>query len=409
MNDCPEPLQGASWRERALKVIPFGSSTNSKAPTLLPEEPEVILRGDGCRVWDDRGREFIDYRCALGAVLLGYANPVVDAAIREQLAQGIVFGHPHPLETTTAELFCSLVPGAQAARFLKTGGEALAAVIRIARAWTGRDHVVQIGYNGWLNSLANGSRVLPGASADRVPGVPAPLAALHHVVEWDDRDTMQGLFDELGQDIALVLVAAHYPAIPSASGFYHYLRQLTSDHGALLAYDEMVTGFRVAVGGMAQFTGVTPDLAVYGKGVANGMPLSVYAGRRDVLSVLDRGEVVVTSTHGGETLSLAAASATMTILRDQPVTSHLYEVGERFRDGVNALLAERGLAATLEGCGVCPQFVAESPHLVDDLLRSAFRHGVSLYRVCYVTAAHSIADIDLTLERLAAAWDDLAT
>ncbi|MGV2903113.1 aminotransferase class III-fold pyridoxal phosphate-dependent enzyme, partial [Microbacterium sp. AGC62] len=156
------------WRQRALAVMPVGSSTNSKAPTLLPEEPEVIVRGHGCRVWDDRGREFIDYRCALGPVTLGYADPTVDAAIRAQLDDGILFGHPHPLETTTAELFCSLVPGAEAARFLKTGGEALAAVIRIARAHTGRDRVVQIGYNGWLNSLAAGARVLPGATTDAV-------------------------------------------------------------------------------------------------------------------------------------------------------------------------------------------------------------------------------------------------
>lgn len=277
-----------SWRDRALTVMPVGSSTNSKAPTLLPDEPEVIVRGSGCRVWDDRGREFIDYRCALGAVSLGYRNPAVDAAIAAQLEDGILFGHPHPLETTTAELFCSLVPGAEAARFLKTGGEALAAVIRIARAYTGRDHVVQLGYNGWLNTLAPGARVLPGQVAAELPGVPTALSALHHTAEWDDRDALEELFAR--HPIALVLVAADYPAIPEAGGFYRFLRELTDHHGSLLAYDEMVTGFRVALGGMAEYTGVVPDLAVHGKGVANGMPLSVYSGRREVLSVLDRGD-----------------------------------------------------------------------------------------------------------------------
>lgn len=388
-----------SWRDRALAVMPVGSSTNSKAPTLLPDEPEVIVRGSGCRVWDDRGREFIDYRCALGPITLGYADARVDTAIRAQLDDGILFGHPHPLETTTAELFCSLVPGAEAARFLKTGGEALAALIRIARAHTGRDRIVQIGYNGWLNSLSPGARVLPGATSSEVPGVPAALAGLHHTVGWDDREALAGLFTEHGSQIALVLIAADYPHVPHAADFYRHLRELTSAHGALLGYDEMVTGFRVALGGMAEFTGVLPDLSVFGKGVANGMPLAVYSGRRDVLAVLDRGEVVVTSTYGGETLSLAAATATMTAMRDGQVLAHLRRVGTRLRDGVNDLLSGAGLGVWLEGHPTCPQLVGPDES-VQALLRAAFRHGVSLYRVLYVNAAHDDDDIDETLRRL---------
>lgn len=400
---------GTGWRDRALAVIPVGSSTNSKAPVLLPEEPEVIVRGRGCRVWDDRGREFIDYRCALGPVTLGYADPRVDAAIRAQLDDGILFGHPHPLETTTAELFCSLVPGAEAARFLKTGGEALAAVIRIARACTGRDRVVQIGYNGWLNSLAAGARVLPGATSDAVPGVPAALAALHHAVDWGDRETLEELFVAHGSEVALILVAADYPSIPDAAGFYRYLRALADRNGALLAYDEMVTGFRVALGGMAEATGVLPDLSVFGKGVANGMPLSVYCGRREVFGVLDRGEVVVTSTYGGEALSLAAATATMTALRDDDVVTRLHESGTRLRDGMNALFAESGIDIRLEGHPACPQFVSDDERALEAFLRAAFRNGLSFYRVVYVNAAHTDADIDETLQRVAAAIDEVRT
>ncbi|WP_168429482.1 MULTISPECIES: aminotransferase class III-fold pyridoxal phosphate-dependent enzyme [unclassified Microbacterium] len=390
------------WRQRALAVIPVGSSTNSKAPTLLPEEPEVIVRGRGCRVWDDRGREFIDYRCALGPVTLGYADPTVDAAIRAQLDDGILFGHPHPLETTTAELFCSLVPGAEAARFLKTGGEALAAIIRIARAHTGRDRVVQIGYNGWLNSLAAGARVLPGATTDAVPGVPAALAALHHAVDWEDRATLDRLFLTRGSEIAVILVAADYPDIPEAAGFYRYLRDLADRHGALVAYDEMVTGFRVALGGMAEATGVLPDLSVFGKGIANGMPLAVYCGRREVLGVLDRGEVVVTSTYGGETLSLAAATATMTAIRDRDVIARLLASGARLQNGMNSVFAEAGSDIRLVGHPACPQLVGADAQ-IQAFLRAAFRHGLSFYRVVYVNAAHTEADIDETLRRAAVA------
>lgn len=386
--------------------MPVGSSTNSKTPTLLPEEPEVIVRGRGCRVWDDRGREFIDYRCALGPVTLGYAAPEVDAAIRAQLDDGILFGHPHPLETTTAELFCSLVPGAEAARFLKTGGEALAALIRIARAHTGRDHVVQIGYNGWLNSLAAGARVLPGSHAGSVPGVPAAVAALHHAVEWEDRRTIERLFQHHGDDIALMLVAADYPGIPEAGDFYRFLRELTDHHGALLGYDEMVTGFRVAMGGMAEATGVHPDLSVFGKGIANGMPLAVYCGRRDVLSILDRREVVISSTYGGETLSLAAATATMTTMRDKGVLARLHASGSRLQAGLNELLSRSGSEIRLQGHPACPQFTGPDEE-VRSLLRAAFDRGVSLYRVVYVNAAHEQADIEETLHRLAGALDEM--
>jgi glutamate-1-semialdehyde 2,1-aminomutase len=399
--------QDTGWRDRALAVMPVGSSTNSKAPMLMPEEPEVIVSGRGCRVWDDHGREFIDYRCALGPVTLGYAHPRVDAAIRAQLDDGILFGHPHPLETTTAELFCSLVPGAEAARFLKTGGESLAAVIRIARAHTGRDRVVQIGYNGWLNSLAAGARVLPGATSAVVSGVPAALAELHHAVDWDDRAALEGLFQARGSEIALILVAADYPSIPHAAEFLRYLRALADRHGTLLAYDEMVTGFRVALGGMAEATGVLPDLSVFGKGVANGMPLAVYCGRRDVLGVLDRGEVVVTSTYGGETLSLAAATATMTILRDEGVIPQLHATGARLRDGMNGLFVAAGMEISLEGHPACPQFVSGDERMLQDFFRAAFRNGVSFYRIVYVNAAHTHADIDETLRRVAVAIDEV--
>jgi len=150
------------WYERLQQVMPFGSSTCSKKAQYLPDEPSVIVRGKGCRVWDAEGREFIDFRNSLGPITLGYRFSAVDDAIREQLDNGIIFGHPHPLECEVAEMLCEVVPCAEQARFLKTGGEAMAACIRLARAFTGRDHVIQIGYNGWINSLASGARVLPG-------------------------------------------------------------------------------------------------------------------------------------------------------------------------------------------------------------------------------------------------------
>src|SRR6476661_4310835 len=153
------------WTQRLQDVMPFGSSTSSKAPSLEPEEPSVIARGKGCRVWDDRGREFIDFRNGLGPVTLGYAFPAVNEAIKKQLDNGCVYGHPHPLECEVAEMLRDMIPCAEQVRFLKTGGEALAACIKIARAYTNREHVIQVGYNGWINSLSAGGRILPGQNA----------------------------------------------------------------------------------------------------------------------------------------------------------------------------------------------------------------------------------------------------
>jgi len=396
--------KNAEWRERALRIMPFGSSTCSKAPRLLPEEPAVIVRGRGCRVWDADGREFIDFRNSLGPVTLGYCHPAVDAAIREQLENGIIFGHPHPLETEVAEMFCRLVPCAEKARFLKTGGEAVAACIRLARAFTGREHVIQIGYNGWLNSLAPGGRRLPSESGvDAPPGVPEALSALHHAAGWNDEEGVAALFEQYKSQVAAVVVAAAYASIEHGRTFYPFLRRITEENGALLVFDEIVTGFRVALAGVQEYFGVTPDLAVFAKGVANGMPLSVYAGRAEVMDTCRPGGVIVSSTYGGETLSLAAARAAMNVYVDQGVIDHLWRQGRRMWDGLNALFAEHGAPLEMKGFPPCPQLVpaTDSPAgLMDAFLRAAYRHGVSLYTTSYVNFSHKDGDIDEALERL---------
>lgn len=403
-------LTEAPWTERARAVIPGGTSTKSKTPSLMPEEPGVIVRGKGGRVWDDQGREFIDFRNALGPVTLGYAHPAVDEAIRRQLGDGIIFGHPHPLECLVAERICDLIPSADQVQFLKTGGEALAAVIRMARAYTGRDHVIQIGYNGWLNSLASGARVLPGTIVDTVPGVPATLSALHHTVEWGDTDTLATLFAEFSGEVALLLVAADYAGLQDAESFYLRLRQLTAESGTLLAFDEIVTGFRVAVGGVQERFGVTPDLSVFGKGMANGMPISAFCGRADILHSVASGEVVISSTFGGETLSLAAALATMDVFATEDVVGHLARQGDRLWTDVRGLLETHGIPVSVLGLGVCPELRAhpDAPaNALPDFFRAAYRHGVSLARVSFVSFGHTNDDVDETLERLEAACLEL--
>lgn len=369
----------------------------------MPEEPGVIVRGKGCRVWDADGREFIDYRNALGPITLGYCYPAVDDAICNQLKNGIIFGHPHPLEGEVAEMFRDCIPCAEKVRFLKTGGEALAACIRLARHHTGRDHVVQIGYNGWLNSLASGGQTLPGSTAAASPpGVPAALSELHHSFRWNDMEGLDSIFKKSGNSIAALVVAADYAGLSQGKTFYPFLRELTHRHGTVLIYDEIVTGFRLAIGGVQEYFGVKPDLAVFGKGVANGMPISVYCGRAEIMDKLK--STVVTSTHGGETLSLAAAKAVITTYRTENVVKHFWEKGELLWKGVNDLFLKHRIPVEITGFWPCPmiRFAPDAPKdFASRFYRSAYRNGVSLYSVSYVNFSHQDKDITETIERLA--------
>ncbi|MDP6116446.1 MAG: aminotransferase class III-fold pyridoxal phosphate-dependent enzyme [Planctomycetota bacterium] len=394
--------ESANWAERLGEVIPWGSSTCSKAARLMPEEPGVIVRGKGCRVWDADGREFIDFRNALGPVTLGYAYPAVNAAIREQMDSGIVFGHPHPIEGEVAELIREIIPCAEKVRFLKTGGEASAACIRLARHHTKRDHIVQIGYNGWLNSLA-GSRGSDPAhpSFSAPPGVPAAVSALHHACPWNDLPAVEELFEQRGRDIAAVVVASAYENTEDGKAFYSSLRDITRQHGALLIFDEIVTGFRVAIAGVQEYFGVVPDLAVFAKGMANGMPISTYLGAAEVMEGLH--QAIVSSTYAGDALSLAATRAAIQTYREENVVDHLWSKGERLFDGLNGLFEQHGLPLECDGFKCCPLIRMRDgapPDTRDRFFRAAFGQGVSFYNVAYISFSHQDADIDEALERV---------
>ncbi len=388
--------------ERLKAVVPWGSSTCSKSPRLMPEEPGVIVRGKGCRVWDADGREFIDYRSAVGPVTLGYCYPAVDDAIRRQLADGINFGQPHPVEGEVAELLCEVVPCAERARFLKTGGEAMAACFKLARYHTGRDHVIQIGYNGWLNSLARGTRIRPSqTSRGAPPGVPGALSDLHHSCGWNAPERVEQLFDELDGQVAALAISSDYRTPEAGRTFYPFLREITERHGAVLIFDEIVTGFRVATAGVQEYFGVTPDLAVFAKGIANGMPLAAYVGRADIMEGVYKA--IVSSTYGGEALSLAAAKACIEVYRDEPVIEHLRTMGIALAEGVNSLFQQHGVALEAVGYDASPTFVTKEDarsDLMDDFMRAAYAHGVSFYTQAYPTFSHTEADVAETLERL---------
>ncbi|MBN1623107.1 MAG: aminotransferase class III-fold pyridoxal phosphate-dependent enzyme [Clostridia bacterium] len=391
------------YYKKLERYVAGGSSTGSKRARLIPEEPMVIERGKGCRVYDANGREFIDFRNSLGPVTLGYSHPEVNEAIIRQLEKGIVYGHPGVLEAEAAEKICGIIPCAEKVRFLKTGGEAVAACIKLARSYTGRKRIIQIGYNGWLNTLGSGARVNPRDRAEGVPkGIVEELSFLHHTVEWNDTSTIDELFELHQGEIAAIIVAADYKGMEDGAEFYPYLRKICNENETVLVFDEIVTGFRVALGGVSEYFNVTPDLAVFAKGMANGMPLSVFCGKNEIMDEITKG-ASVSSTYGGEQLSLAAALKVIEIYQREDVTGYLTNEGARLWNEVNKLFMSRGIGLSYKGLGPCPIIVSDNPrdiNLIDDFFRKAFAIGISLYNVSYINYSHKKSDIEEVLEKL---------
>lgn len=382
----------ALWDE-AKELIPMGTQTHSKAPreALREVEPCYLVRGEGGRVWDLDGNEYLDFRCGLGPISLGHRYPAVEAAIREQLENGLVFSYASPLEVEVARRLVEVVPCAESVRFLKTGGEAMAAAIKLARAFTGRDLILTCGYHGWLQMSAG-------------PGVPAASSQLLRALPWGDVAPFEAAFAADGERIAAVSVACAYADAARGHDFYPALRELTRRHGALLIFDEIVTGFRLARGGAQEFFGVLPDLAVFAKGISNGMPLSCYLGRRDVMETVRRA--TVSSTFGGETLSLAAARAAIDTYREEDVIGRLWTLGRRLMEGLAGLFADLDVPAVIEGYPPCPQLrftTGDSARDAGLLLRfegECLRRGVLPFSVLYVNYSHTEAEIDRALTRM---------
>jgi glutamate-1-semialdehyde 2,1-aminomutase len=325
--------QSESQLVRARATIPLGAQTFSKSVTQYPHgvSPYFAARAQGSRLWDIDGNEYVDFVNALACVTLGYADPDVNAAVAAQLGAGTIFSLSHSLESEVAELICDMVPSAEMVRFGKNGSDATTGAIRIARAFTGRDHVLTCGYHGWQDWYI-------GATA-RNKGVPEATRALTHAFPYNDLaafDTRLAEFE--GQVAAVILEPMN--VTPPAPGFLEGLKQRTAKAGAVLIFDETITGFRLANGGAQELFGVTPDLTTLGKGIANGFPLSAVCGRRDIMMEME--EVFFSFTMGGETLSLAAGKAALEKLRREPVVTQLRTRGGDLKRRVDALIGETG-------------------------------------------------------------------
>jgi glutamate-1-semialdehyde aminotransferase len=322
-------------------VLANGELAMSARPLLFGETgvyPQFIAEAKGCRVVDTTGRVYIDWLVGWGSALLGYGRREIDEAIRKQLGAAPTLSMPSALEVEVAENISGLVPCAEMVGFGKNGSDAVTAAVRLARALTERDVILQFGFHGFHDWFA--------ASDRAIRGIPSSFGGLVHAFPYNDLRALERLFDRHRDQVAAVVMEPFRIELPR-NGFLEKVRDLAHRNGALLVFDEMVTGFRVARGGAQEVTGVIPDLACYGKALANGMPLSAFVGSRELMRSAD--SVGVDMTCRGETLSLAAARAALEIYAGEPIAERVADVGRRVAAGIHEAAAKERIPLRLVG------------------------------------------------------------
>jgi len=332
--------------EREKRVTPLAAQTFSKSYRyFIPgQTPLYIDHAEGARVYDVDGNVYLDFICALGPITLGYNYPAVNQAVAEQLKRGIVFSTQAPVECELAERLTELLPCAEMVKFVKNGGDATTSAIRLARAFTGRERVAMCGYHGMQDWSI-------GASANN-RGVPRAVCELTKTFTYNDLSSLEALLSAHPNEYAAVIMEP----IQSNGTTKEYLQAVVDTahrYGALAIFDEVVSGFRYAIGGGGEYYGVTPDLASFGKGCANGMPISFVAGRKDVLSLIEQG-VFISTTFGGDALSMAGALATVNEMVQKDVIGHAWRLGTLLRDGLVSLIEKHGVGEAVTVSGLAP-------------------------------------------------------
>ena len=376
--ELPEGAEEPDWRARAAAVLPTGSSTGSKRPEALYGDPDAdapthFARAAGCHVVDALGDTYIDCTMALGAVALGYAEPNVTRAVIDAAANGNVSGLPDAREVYVAERLCGVIPCAEMVQFLKTGAEATAAAVRLARTYTGRDLVVGCGYFGWLDWSSTAA------------GVPAGVRADYRSVPFDDVEALEREARDAGSRLAAIIIEPVIERLPSTE-WIAKARSLCDELGAALIFDEVKTGFRLRTGGYQQYADVVPDLAAFGKAMANGFPLAAVVGRRDIMEAARR--TWISSTLATESTALAAANAVLDWHEQADICESLWSIGAELRAVVSAAIDAAGVeGVTVDGIDPMWHIRFEDERRQTRFLALAARHGVLFKRGAYNFAA----------------------
>ncbi len=410
-----------SLYERAIRLIPGGVNSPVRACKSVGADPLFIQRGEGCMIFDADGNRYIDYIGSWGPLILGHRHPAVVEAIISVLERGTSFGAPTDLEIQLAEMVIAAVDSVDLVRMVNSGTEATMSAIRLARGVTGRDIVIKFDgcYHGHADTLlvAAGS----GVATLGIPGSPGvPEAVVQHTLSlpFNDKEAIQKVMDEKGGKIACVIVepvAGNMGMVPPANGFLETLRELTAKHGAVLIFDEVMTGFRVAYGGAQSLYGIVPDLTCFGKVIGGGLPVGAYGGKKDIMSqIAPQGKVYQAGTLSGNPIAMTAGIATLEQLKKDGVYESLEAGSSRLAAGLANAAQKAGVAARVEHVGsmlgmfFTDQVVAcfDDAKTCDLELFSKFYRGMrgqgvyiapSQFEALFLSTAHGDEHIDATV------------
>jgi len=393
---------------RAQELIPGGTQLISRRPTRYAcgVSPVYATRAKGARFWDVDGHEYIDWASGIAAIILGYCDPVVDEAVREQIGRGINFSINHELEVELAEELVRTIPCAEMVRYAKCGGEACAIAVRIARGATGRDKVLFCGYHGWhdwylaANLDAEGNlnaHLFPGIEPI---GVPRALAGTAIPFPYGDLAALGEAIDAHRGEVAAVIMEPLRSEMP-APGYLAGVESLCHEHGAILIFDEVSSGMRFGMAGAQGFVGVTPDMAVFAKSISNGYPMGMVVGRRDVMAPAAR--MFISSTYWSDAIGLRAALTTMRELRRRNVAEYLAQFGAILQSRINQSAQEIGSGIRSTGLGVHAHldFPTDDPAVRTQLstlyIQEMAKRGCHGYASFYLNAAQGEAELEQTV------------
>ncbi len=410
--------------QEAQQYLPGGVDSPVRAFKAVGGTPPFIVKGHGSRIYDADGNEFIDYVCSWGPLILGHSHPQVVKALKQAVEQGTSFGAPTELEITLAKMISSAMPSIEMIRFVNSGTEATMTALRLARAFTGRDKIVKFagGYHGHADGLlVKGGSGLATLSLPDSPGVPTSYAQNTLVAPYNNAEAVEQLFHRHPGEIAAVIVepiAANMGVVPPQPGFLSSLRSLTTDFGALLIFDEVITGFRVGYGGAQTFYGIIPDLTCLGKIIGGGLPVGAYGGKREIMEMMaPTGPVYQAGTLSGNPLAMTAGIETLKLLNQPGVYDQLENAASRLEEGITGAAFSLNLNMTISRVASLltvfftnnPVVDYESASEADTALFGGFfqkllAEGIywppSQFEAIFVSLAHSDEDIQGTIEAI---------
>lgn len=407
---------------KSIKHIPGGVNSPVRAFKSVGGDPLFIQRGHGSKIYDVDGNEYIDYVCSWGPLILGHSHPDVVAALREQAGNGTSYGAPTELELKMAKMVTDAFPTIELVRMVSSGTEATMSAVRLARGYTGRDKIVK--FEGCYHGHGDSFLIKAGSGALTLgvptsPGVPAPIAGLTIAAKYGDLDALSKIFEEEGENIAAIIiepVAGNMGLVPPQPGYLEGLRDITKRNGTLLIFDEVITGFRVAYGGVQTLKDIEPDLTCLGKIIGGGMPVGAYGGKREIMEQMaPTGPVYQAGTLSGNPMAMVAGIATLKVLRSEGVYDKLEGMAARLADGLKEAAKQAGAKASFNRVGsmLCTFFTDKA--VVDyDTATSADTDKYALYfhamqeqgvylapsqfETSFVSLAHTDEDIEKTIE-----------